>query len=88
MMLPPTPRPAPRRRRPACPPAFHAHRWSMAARLYVGGCLRLPLCEDGRALDALLTQLDDLDRRMAAREREEVNAHLSRLQPIGDDLDG
>jgi hypothetical protein len=86
--LPPDPRPAPRPRRPACPAAFHGHRWSMTARLYVGGCLRLPLCGDGQALDALLDRLDTLDRKMAAREREEVNRHLSRLQPLGDGLDG
>lgn len=60
----------------------------MPARLYMGGCLRLPLCEDGQALDTLLAQLDDIDRRMAEREREEVNAHLSRLQLTGGGLDG
>jgi hypothetical protein len=87
MMAPPTHRPAPRRRRQACPPAFHAHRWSMSARLYVGGCLRLRDCED-EALDTLLSRLDRLDRMMGERERMEVNAHLSRLRQQGDGLDG
>jgi hypothetical protein len=55
----------------------------MTARAYLGGCLRLARCEDGAALDDLVIKLDRLYLRMAERERREVNAHLSRLQPIG-----
>lgn len=86
MKAPSDPRPA-RRRRQACAPAYHAHRWSMTARAYLGGCLRLPRCEDGAALDDLITQLDRLYLRMGEREQREVNAHLRRLQPIGDGHD-
>lgn len=87
MKAPPDPRPG-RRRRQACPPAYHAHRWSMVARAYMAGCLRLAACADGAELaelDALYDRLDALDRRMAERERAEVNAFLTRLQPPGGD---